>query len=350
MSTPSPRSASIAPEQRCRVASSIAAALTASRNPPSPSLSPLSREALSPGRGSPICDASLRSRASPRREAWREGLRFAATAPSAGGWDPDPDPDPSASPSAAGDSGSSDKPPRRDTPPRVERDLLVTPCALPLETASEEALDSKRVLPVEPFDRREDPRSDPSTSSSSAPPSSARSMPRISRMGLAYRPSRSRSSPQPSSRATTAALRSREVASGENPRSWWNSRWNDARANEPLLRMAAPPPPRGSRRIASSTACAPRVRRSHMRRASGRSSTAAAARVFPARAGPSRNNKRGAIASCASAMTRFAARSVVSCATSGGGAGSFPWRSHSKRRVSAVATDAEASDRAASAP
>ena len=73
-----------------------------------------------------------------------------------------------------------------------------------------------------------------------------------------------------------------------------------------------------------------------MRRASGKSSTAAAARVFPARAGPERKRSLGAIASCASAMTRFAARSVVSCATRGGGAGSLPG-SHSARSVWVVA-------------
>ena len=51
----------------------------------------------------------------------------------------------------------------------------------------------------------------------------------------------------------------------------------------------------------------PQTRRSHIRRASFRSSTVAAARVLPECGGPSMKSNLGAIDSCASAMTRFAA-------------------------------------------
>ena len=222
MSMPSPSSASIAPGLRCLVASSIATALTESRNPPSVS------HRRSPFSPPPTPDASLRLRASPSWDARREGPRCAegpgsrvsSARPTSG------------ASSAPGDAGSSDNPPRRVETTRSPRRLPLARRDVrssPFVPASEEAcLEPSLAQPdAAPLgtDRREDHRSEPSASSSAvSTPSAACSTPRISRMGLAYRPSRSRSSPQPSSRATTAALRSREDASGEKLSSWWNSR------------------------------------------------------------------------------------------------------------------------------
>ena len=205
------------------------------------------------------------------------------------------------------------------------------------EPTSEVSLD-----PPAPSRRKPESKSSwPSGSSSS----------RSSRMAFEYRPNRSAPEPHPSSRSTTAAFFSRRLAPGANPRSWWNTRTKGAStcalglddsarerfpatAPEPKnARPWNPPPPSPPRPppwpplealnpppLASklpSCSLDPLTLMSQSLRTSGRSSTARAARVFPLLGGPSTKSNLGAIASCASATTRFAARSVVSWPMSG---------------------------------